>query len=173
MRQRSIPSVPTRLVRLFALALLVGLVVLSPSPPAIAAPRALWVWPVANPQVEREFVAPAHAYAPGHRGLDMCRADSELVLAPDDGTVAFVGQVAGRGIVTIDHGDGLVSTLEPVQSDAIVGSAVSQGDVIAEIAAGGHSQAGCLHLGARLNGNYVNPRLFLGGITKPVLLPCC
>lgn len=141
--------------------------------PVHAADPPSWIWPATDARVERSFVAPVHAYAPGHRGLDLCLTTSQIISAPDDGTVAFVGQVAGRGVLTIDHGQGVVSTLEPVDSAMVVGAAVHKGDAVAQLSLGGHASAGCFHLGARLDGEYVNPMIFLGGIPRPVLLPCC
>ncbi|WP_238439352.1 M23 family metallopeptidase [Microbacterium sp. JZ31] len=94
-------------------------------------------------------------------------------LAPASGTVAFSGTVVDRPLLTIDHGGGLVTTLEPVLSDLSPGDAVSRGDVVGQVAAGGHAAPGSLHLGVRLNGEYVNPLLLLGGVPRAVLLPCC
>jgi murein DD-endopeptidase MepM/ murein hydrolase activator NlpD len=95
------------------------------------------------------------------------------VRAPADGVVAFSGRVAGRAIVTIDHGDGLVTTLEPISSDVRAGTVVSRGEEIGTIAAGGHAAAGTLHFGVRLHGEYINPLLVLDGLPRAVLLPCC
>lgn len=131
-----------------------------------------WVWPVAPVRVVQPFVAPAHEYGPGHRGVDLDDGDG-AVRTPADGRVAFAGPVAGRGVLTIDHGDGLVSSFEPVQADVAVGDVVERGQVVARAATGGHTAPGILHLGVRLDGEYVNPLRLLGGVPRAVLLPCC
>lgn len=133
-----------------------------------------WLWPLAGPyRMDRLYAAPAQEYGSGHRGIDLLPLGPTSVRAPDDGVVAFAGSVAGRGIVTIDHGDGVVSTLEPVEPSVVEGAQVARGDVVGTLAVGGHAEPGRLHLGARRNGDYVNPLLFLGGVPRAVLLPCC
>lgn len=138
--------------------------------PTDEAPR--WVWPGGVAEVVRPYEAPANPYGPGHRGVDVAVAGEE-VAAPDDGVVAFRGVVVDRPLITIDHGGGLVSTLEPVDSDLAAGTAVSRGQLVGTLADGGHAAAGSLHLGARLDGEYINPLALLGAIERPVLLPCC
>jgi len=130
-----------------------------------------WLWPVAGTRtVLAPFRAPAHDYGPGHRGMDVAAAGE--VRAPDSGAVAFRGVVVDRPLLTIDHGNGLVTTLEPVQSELSAGVAVRRGDAIATLAAGGHAPAGALHIGVRWNGAYINPMLLFGGVPRAVLLPC-
>lgn len=134
----------------------------------------LWLWPVAGgARVVAPWAAPAHAYGPGHRGVDVAAAVGADALAPASGVVAFSGRVVDRPLLTIDHGGGLVSTLEPVDSDLSPGDPVARGQVVGTVATGGHAAPGSLHLGARLHGEYVNPMLLLGGIPRAVLLPCC
>jgi murein DD-endopeptidase MepM/ murein hydrolase activator NlpD len=130
-----------------------------------------WVWPVDAVQVVRPFAAPVHRYATGHRGLDLGGADR--VRSPAGGTVAFVGTVAGRPVITIDHGDGLVTTFEPVTTTLRAGDAVARGDPVGTVALGGHAAAGAVHFGVRWNGEYVNPLRLLGGVPRAILLPCC
>lgn len=130
-----------------------------------------WMWPVLGRVVE-PYQQPAHDYAPGHRGVDI-EAGTETVVAPDDGVVLFAGVVVDRPVLTIDHGDGLVSTLEPVATPLSAGARVAAGDVVGTLSLGGHSREGSLHLGARKDGVYINPLLMLGGVPRAVLLPCC
>src|SRR5699024_1368298 len=115
-----------------------------------------WAWPGDRREVVRPFDAPDHTYGAGHRGLDVAVAGAHVV-APADGVVAFVGTVVDRPLITIDHGGGLVSTLEPVSSDLSPGSPVTRGTVLGTLDAGGHTPEGALHLGARVDGAYVNP----------------
>ena len=48
-----------------------------------------------------------------------------------------------------------------------------RGDEVGVVALGGHTAAGALHFGVRLDGEYINPLLLLGGVPRAVLLPCC
>ncbi|WP_214467275.1 murein hydrolase activator EnvC family protein [Microbacterium flavescens] len=132
-----------------------------------------WSWPLTAFRLDRPFQAPAHAYGAGHRGIDLRPLDAGAVRAPAPGTVAFSGPVAGRGILTIDHGDGLVTTLEPVDTSLRAGAMLRAGDPVGTIGLGGHTEPGALHFGVRLHGEYVNPLLLLGGVPRAVLLPCC
>ena len=152
----------------------------SPNPPATDAAPAraelatTWQWPVTG-AVSRPFQQPAHAYGPGHRGIDIAVASAGeiAVHAPADGVIAYAGTVVDRPIVTIDHGDGLVTTLEPVASSRGAGDAVSAGDVVGTLGRGGHVRAGELHLGVRRDGEYINPLVLLAEVPRAVLLPCC
>lgn len=132
-----------------------------------------WAWPTSTHQVVAAFVAPVDRYGPGHRGIDVSAVPGSVVRAPAGGVVAFAGMVAGRPLVTIDHGGGLVSTLEPALSTAVAGEPVEAGDAVGTVATGGHAPAGTVHFGVRRDGEYINPLLLLGGIRHAVLLPCC
>ncbi|HET8926447.1 MAG TPA: M23 family metallopeptidase [Microbacterium sp.] len=177
------PSTPARILALIAM---LGLLVVAPpvvaraaSAPAaddvVVAPRhESWEWPVRSPvRLERQFVAPAHAYGPGHRGVDLLPLGDPALRSPAGGVIAFVGDVAGRGVITIDHGDGLVTTLEPVDSDLTAGTPIARGDEVGVLSTGGHVPAGRFHFGVRRDGEYINPLLLLGGVPRAVLLPCC
>ncbi len=145
----------------------------APSPPHSDVAAAGWAWPVRGFRLERAYEAPAHRYGAGHRGIDL-RADPDTaVRAPASGTIAFVGPVAGRGILTIDHGGGLVTTLEPVESELAVGAVVERGQEVAGLELGGHTPPGALHFGVRKDGEYINPMALLGEVPHAVLLPCC
>ncbi|UOE45352.1 murein hydrolase activator EnvC family protein [Agromyces larvae] len=139
-------------------------------PSAATQPR--WRWPVPSPIVVlRPFRAPATPYASGHRGIDLDVPPGATVSAPAGGVVAFAGMVAGRGVITVDHGEGVLSSYEPITSAVAVGDAVRPGDPIGSVATGGHCGAGCLHFGVRVDGEYVSPFRFLGGVPRAVLLP--
>lgn len=132
-----------------------------------------WRIPLAGARITRPFDAPAHAYAAGHRGVEMRSELTSEVTAPDGGTVAFAGPVAGRGVVTIDHGDGFVSTLEPIDPLVAIGQVVEGGDVVGRVSRGGDTPAGALHFGVRRDGVYIDPMVLLGEVERAVLLPCC
>lgn len=132
-----------------------------------------WVWPFTAVRVVRPYLAPPHDYGAGHRGIDIAGEVGAPVRAPAAGIVAFVGDIAGRGILTIDHGGGLVTTFEPVDSGLAVGAAVSRAEAVATLALGGHAEPASLHFGVRRDGAYINPMLLLHGVPRAVLLPCC
>jgi murein DD-endopeptidase MepM/ murein hydrolase activator NlpD len=117
------------------------------------------------------FRAPATPYSPGHRGIDLAAEPGATILAPAEGVVSFAGPVAGRDIVAIDHGGGVVSAMEPVGALVTVGTIVRAGDVIGTVSSGGHCDARCVHFGVRVHGEYVSPYLFFGGLPRAVLLP--
>ena len=134
--------------------------------------REPWRWPVPPPiRVVSPFRAPPTPYAAGHRGIDVQVEPGAAIVAPADGVVSFAGSVAGRGVVSIDHGAGVVSAIEPVDGVVAAGTPVAAGDLIGTVAFGGHCEARCVHFGVRVHGEYVSPFLFLGGLPRAVLLP--
>jgi len=141
-----------------------------PTATASAEPTAPpWSWPVAGPRaVLRPFVAPAEPWSPGHRGVDLA-AESEVLYAPAAGTVRFAGWVVDRPVLSIDHGP-VISSYEPVTSPLRAGEPVAAGQPIGTVLAG-HCDARCVHLGTRVDGEYRNPLLWLGGVPRAVLLP--
>lgn len=141
--------------------------------PAASSPLDGWRWPVDPLQIAQPYRAPEHRYGPGHRGIDVVAPMGAEVTAPAAGVVAFAGSVAGRPLVTIDHGEGLVSTLEPVVAGVPVGAIVRAGDVVGHAGEGGHSAPGTVHFGVREDGEYINPMLLMGVIPRAILLPCC
>lgn len=136
---------------------------------AAAAPRGAppaggtgWSPPVAG-RVVRPADIPRSPWAPGHRGLDLAARPGDAVAAPAAGTVQFAGQVAGRGVVVVEHEGGLRSTLEPVTASAAVGTPVAAGDVLATLSTEpGHcTPQACLHWGVRLGAAYIDPASLL------------
>lgn len=131
-----------------------------------------WLWPVPAPiRVVSPFRAPPTPYSAGHRGIDVAVDRGTRVVAPAAGVVSFAGRVVDRGVVAIDHGNGVVSAVEPVDALVEQGTAIVAGDTIGIVASGGHCAAECVHFGVRINGEYVSPYLFLGGLPRAVLLP--
>ncbi len=78
------------------------------------------------------------------------------------GEVTFAGQVAGRGVVVVDHGR-LRTTYEPVLPLVRRGDEVAGGQTVGTLGTiGSHCvPASCLHLGVREGDVYLDPLLFL------------
>lgn len=132
-----------------------------------------WRWPLApRPPVLRGFDPPPKPWLSGHRGVDLGTAgDGAQVTSPAAGTVTFVGVVVDRPVITIDHGGGLRSSFEPVDSPLAPGSAVAAGQVIGTALPGHCTAAGCVHWGVRNGEEYVNPLQFVTDLRPSVLLP--
>jgi murein DD-endopeptidase MepM/ murein hydrolase activator NlpD len=146
----------------------IGLAVLICALPSSARVEASsrWDWPVDQPHlVLRGFQRPPATWKAGHRGVDIAATTGTPVRAAADGTVTFVGLVAAKGVVTIDHG-AVRTTYEPVLPLVLRGQRVRKGDVIATVAPGwSHcSPLGtplCLHWGARRGATYIDPMSLL------------
>jgi len=105
--------------------------------------------------------------------VDLAAEVGEVVRSPAAGTVTFSGQVAGRGVMVVEHAGGTLTSLEPVAAGLARGTRVEQGDAVAVVAAAPHSGCAryCVHWGVRVGGRYVDPWWWLGR-TRPVrLLP--
>ena len=141
----------------------VCLSVLAVPAPAVATPALPTPagWPLrGSPVVQNGFAPPALKWTSGHRGLDLVAKSGEAILAAASGTVVFAGSIAGKPVVSIDHGS-VRTTYEPVVSTVSVGERVALGQVIGVLGAGGHCR-GCLHWGLREGRNYLDPLLLLG-----------
>lgn len=154
-----------------AATLAAALLLLGPPDAARAQDELRWRPPITPVAVVRPFDPPVQRWLPGHRGVDLRATQGQRVHAAGDGRVAFVGTLAGRGVVTIDHGV-LRTTYEPVDAVVGVGEQVRAGESIGTVATGtGHCGSGrCLHLGLRRGREYLDPMLLLGG-TSPRLRP--
>lgn len=129
------------------------------------APGARYAWPLdPAPVVRTPFRPPAHAYGPGHRGVDLAGAPGQQVLAARAGQVVFAGALAGRGVVSVQHDDGLRTTYEPVTAVVAAGVAVAAGEVIGLLEPGhpGCPDPACLHWGVRRDRTeYLDPLVLL------------
>ncbi|MFG1707667.1 peptidoglycan DD-metalloendopeptidase family protein [Nonomuraea sp. M3C6] len=144
-------------------ALLVVAVTLAiPAPPARASPPA-WRWPLdGHPRILRRFTPPPKPWLAGHRGLDLAAPTATPVLAAGPGTVRFAGPVAGKGVVTIEHPDGLRTTYLPVTASVRRGQPVTPGAKLGVIeATKDHCQESCLHWGLLRETLYLDPLLLL------------
>lgn len=168
-----------------ALGLAVALaLVAAPGGPAPDAPRAGGAGPGGAPvsyarpldgapPLVHPFEAPPQPWSAGHRGVDLAAPLGAPVLSPASGVVTFAGIVAGRGVVTIAHDDGLRSSLEPLAATVHVGDRVSGGAVVGTLTAqASHcAPATCLHWGVRRGATYLDPLELLPGSGPIVLLP--
>jgi murein DD-endopeptidase MepM/ murein hydrolase activator NlpD len=141
--------------------------------PQAAAPRPDWDWPLSpKPAVLRAFDPPDKPWMSGHRGVDLGAAhDGVPVTSPASGTVTFVGVVVDRPVITIDHGGGLRSSFEPVESPLTAGAAVAKGEIIGTLQAGHCGVVDCVHWGVRRADDYVNPLEFVTDLRPSILLP--
>lgn len=131
-----------------------------------------WEPPVGPVDPATRFDPPPLPWLAGHRGIDLSAAPGREVVAAGGGTVVFAGELAGRGVVSIDHPGGLRTTYEPVAPAVSPGASVSAGQVIGRLEPGHAScpAAACLHLGLKRGPAYLDPMLLFGsGLVR--LLP--
>ncbi|MCL1872312.1 MAG: peptidoglycan DD-metalloendopeptidase family protein [Promicromonosporaceae bacterium] len=144
-----------------------------------------YVAPVPGP-VARPFDPPATQRDAGHRGVDLWAGRGGVVGSPGPGVVTFAGQVAGKSVVVVTHPDGLRSSLEPVDANVPVGTAVAAGDPVGVLAAAPGDGANpdhcaalvppdageaCVHWGVRRGDVYLDPLTLLHASAPIVLLP--
>lgn len=94
-----------------------------------------------------------------HQGLDIAFPQGTHILACESGTVELAGWNGGLGkCIIISHGKGL-QTVYGHQSKLNVkaGQKVVRGQYIGEVGSTGNSTGAHLHLGIKVNGQYVNP----------------
>ncbi len=144
--------------------LLVG--ALAPAGPAGAqAPATGFVLPLpAPPVVLTPFAPPPDRFGAGHRGVDLAAEVGAVVTAAGAGRVVFAGDLAGRGVVSIEHDGGVRTTYEPVAATVTPGVSVGAGQPIGTLQSGhpGCAPASCLHWGARLPDDvYLDPLALL------------
>lgn len=130
-----------------------------------------WQWPLENVHLTAGFIAPETQYSSGHRGIDLAAHAGDIVLAPATGIVTFVGVVVDRPVLTIDHGNEVLSSYEPVTAIVSEGEMVNAGQKVGVVAFGAHCSESCLHIGVRRSGSYVSPLLFFDRVLPAILLP--
>ncbi|WP_322887997.1 murein hydrolase activator EnvC family protein [Wenjunlia vitaminophila] len=111
----------------------------------------------------RGWEPPATPWGPGHRGVDLGAAAGDPVRSAAAGTVVFAGDVAGRGVVTVElAGSGrpaLRTTYEPVLATVPEGARVAAGARVGTVQRAGtsHCAARCVHWGLRRGPRYLDP----------------
>jgi len=132
-------------------------------------------WPMDDFNISGDFGCSSFAYyAPGngcahfHNGIDLVGAYGAPVKAAAPGTVVYVGWNWADGpdpawIVVIAHSGSLKTWYAHMQPKrpVSVGQSVRKGQIIGYEGDTGHATGAHLHWMVELNGNFVNPRLFL------------
>ena len=177
---RPVPTRATRLPRLTAAVVLALLLAGLGGGRALGATREPWamarfaalreardptgMWPLDPvPQVVAGFDPPASTWGAGHRGVDLLATPGQRVRSALAGRVAFVGRIAGRGVVVVDHG-ATRTTYEPVVADVETGASVAAGDGLGTLElSGSHCPPrACLHWGWIRGDTYLDPLRLVG-----------
>ena len=133
--------------------------------------------PLVGSEIIREYRQSEIPFSAGHRGIDYEATLGQGVFAPADGQVHFVGKVVNRQLISLDHGQVLLSAFEPVCSQLTEGESVVSGQLIGEVCEGEasydlHCQPNiCMHFSVRKHGEYLSPLWFTGELTPSRLLP--
>lgn len=141
-----------------------------------SAEQARWQWPLpGRPRLVRSFAPPPQPWLPGHRGVDLAGVTGASVLAAGGGMVRYAGTLAGRGVISIEHADGLRTTYEPVTAIVRIGDEVAAGTPIGVLDSGhagcsATTPDSCLHWGLRRGDQYLDPLAVLG-LGRVRLLP--
>ncbi len=133
-------------------------------PTLAAAEPARWRPPVGSADPATRFDPPPLPWLPGHRGADFAAGPGGEVRSAGAGTVVFADDLAGRGVVSVDHPNGLRTTYEPVEPSVEPGQTVAAGQAIGGLAPGHAScpAEACLHLGLKRGPVYLDPMLLFG-----------
>ncbi|MFD9946991.1 murein hydrolase activator EnvC family protein [Nonomuraea sp. NPDC059023] len=143
------------------------LLALAPSPEAVT-----WQWPLTDHGVVRRFAPPPAPWLSGHRGVDLRADPGAAVHAAGPGTIGYADQLAGRGVVTVHHPNGLRTTYLPVLPSVRAGQHVTTGTRIGTLQNldPPHCPQHCLHWGLLRERRYLDPLLLTGtGLVR--LLP--
>lgn len=98
-----------------------------------------------------------------HEGIDVGCAYGTPNRAAASGTVIYAGWHGGYGnLVVVDHGNGLSTAYAHASSILVgVGQSVSQGETVSLVGSTGNSSGPHLHFEVRVNGQAVDPLLYL------------
>lgn len=98
-----------------------------------------------------------------HSGMDIAAPKGRKVKAVESGTVIFIGDLFFTGnAIYLDHGNGLISLYAHLSKFNVKkGQKVKRGDIIGRVGKTGRVTGAHLHWSVYLNGNAVDPSLFL------------
>lgn len=126
-----------------------------PAPEPLVAAASGWVHPIPL-NIGQYFSA-------GHPALDILSPCGTPVLASLAGTIVQAGwkDNGGGNVVTVDSGNGFVVEYNHLQGVALASGWVPAGTVIGWIGATGWATGCHLHYAVMLNGQYVDPLIYL------------
>lgn len=98
-----------------------------------------------------------------HSGMDIAAPEGRKIKATESGRVIFVGNLFFTGkVIYLDHGNGLLSLYAHLSKTHVnEGQQVKRGEVIARVGKTGRVTGAHLHWTVYLNGNAVDPALFI------------
>lgn len=132
---------------------------------AVPSPEPAGRWPLdPQPEVVAGFDPPSQIWGEGHRGVDLAGRVGQPVRAALAGTVTWAGPIAGKGVVTVSHGE-TRTTYEPVAASVSVGDPVRAGQQLGVLGVPfSHCfPAACLHWGLLRGETYLDPLSLVGG----------
>jgi len=98
-----------------------------------------------------------------HSGMDIAAPEGKKIKATESGRVIFVGDLFFTGkVIYLDHGNGLISLYAHLSKIHVKqGQQVKRGDIIALVGKTGRVTGAHLHWSVYLNGNAIDPALFI------------
>ncbi len=98
-----------------------------------------------------------------HSGMDIAAPQGRSIKAAESGTVLWVGNLFFSGnVIYLDHGNGLLSLYAHLSKMNVEkGQKIKRGEIIGKVGKTGRVTGAHLHWTVYLNGNAVDPALFL------------
>ena len=104
-----------------------------------------------------------------HSGMDIAAPQGRSVKAPAEARVLFTGNLFFTGnVIYLDHGNGVISLYAHLSKIKVKkGQKVKQGQIIGKVGKTGRVTGPHLHWSIYLNGNAIDPALFIKKRKKP------